>query len=366
MLGKKERNQIHVLKDIGYSHVAIAQALGIHPNTVSNILKQEEKPMPKKSSLLDPFVGYLQQRLEEYPRLSSVVLLEELRAQGFRGQISILRERVRTLRPPKTLPCTERYETEPGEQFQVDFGQGKTVIGGKVQVVRFFCMVLGYSRLLFVRPVPNEKLPTLVESHNKAFEYFGGYPRKGLYDNMKTVVTLLERNKTFNTKFMDFADFYGFSVQTHRAYHPQTKGKVERVVPFYRSNCLYGKEYSHWEQLEEATLRWMEKSSQRLHSGLKEIPLQRFLQVEKAQLLPLRRVYPVRRLETRKVTREGMVVFQNRLVDVGTQYAGSIVNLEQQGASLHIYQQDQQILRAFLGNLEVQKAQLQAYQEVVQ
>ncbi|HPE70497.1 MAG TPA: IS21 family transposase, partial [Thermotogota bacterium] len=351
MLGKKERNQIHVLKDIGYSHVAIAQTLGIHPNTVTKILKQEENQMPKKSSLLDPFVGYLQQRLEKYPRLSSVVLLEELRAQGFLGQISILRELVRKLRPPKTLPCTERYETEPGEQFQVDFGQGKCVIGGEVQVVRFFCMVLGYSRLIFVRPVPNEKLATLVQSHNQAFEYFGGYPRKGLYDNMKTVVNLLESKKTFNTKFMDFADFYGFSVQTHRAYHPQTKGKVERIVPYYRSHCLYGKEYTHWEQLEEATLHWMEKTSKRLHSGLKEIPLQRFLQVEKDQLLPLVRLYPVRRLETRKVTSEGKVVYQNRMVDVGTQYAGSIVNLEQQGASLHIYQQDQPISNTFLGNL---------------
>ena len=67
---------------------------------------------------------------------------------------------------------------------------------------------------------------------------------------------------------MDFADYYGFEVRTHQPYRPQTKGKVERVVPFYRNNCLYGKEYEHLGHLEEA--------NRRLHSELKEIPLHRF------------------------------------------------------------------------------------------
>ena len=75
---------------------------------------------------------------------------------------------------------------------------------------------------------------------------------------------------------MDFAGYYGFEVRTHQPYRPQTKGKVERVVPFYRNNCLYGKEYEHLGHLEEATAQWLEEANRRLHSELKEIPLHRF------------------------------------------------------------------------------------------
>lgn len=353
------------MKAEGNTNVAIALALNCHPNTVAKRLKEEEeKEMPKKASKLDPYREYLKERLEEYPKLTAVVLNEEIAQQGYTGKLSILREYVKGLRNGEKKPDVVRYETEPGEYFQVDFGQGRTTIARERVVIRFFCMILSYSRMIYVCPVPDERLATLLESHNKAFEYFGGYPRKGLYDNMRTVVALLKREKEYNRKFMDFANFYGFEVRTHKPHRPQTKGKVERVVPFYRNNCLYGKEYSHLGHLEEATALWLESANRRLHSGLKEIPLHLFEGEEKNHITRLERLYPIRRLETRKVTEEGKVTFQNMLYEVGSSYKGQSVCLVKEGQTLTVYLEDERIA-AYPKTVDVQKAQLADYQEAL-
>ncbi|HPE41854.1 MAG TPA: IS21 family transposase [Thermotogota bacterium] len=365
MLNQEEVKILRRMKSEGNTNTAIARALNCHPNTVAKRLKtKEEEEMPKKDSKLEAYRDYLKERLKEYPELTAVVLYKEIARQGYTGKMSILRELVSDLRCRGKKPEVLRYETEPGEYFQVDFGQGRTLIGGEKVVIRFFCMILAYSRMIYVRPVPDEQLPTLLESHNKAFEYFGGYPRKGLYDNMRTVITLLERKKEYNKKFMDFADYYGFEVRTHQPYHPQTKGKVERVVPFYRNNCLYGKAYEHLGHLEEATAQWLEEANRRLHSELKEVPLHRFEGEEKNNIIRLQKLYPIRRLETRKVTHDGKVTFQNQLYEIGSSYRGQTVCLVGEGQTLTVYLEDERIATYPMA-IEVQKARLSDYEEVI-
>jgi len=175
MLNPEEVTIIRRMKTEGNTNAAIARILNCHPNTVAKLLRtEEEKEMPKKDSKLDPYGDYLKERLEKYPELTAVVLYKEIAQQGYTGKMSILRERVSRLRQREKKPEVLRYETEPGEYFQIDFGQGRTLIAGENVVIRFFCMILAYSRMIYVRPVPDERLPTLLESHNKAFEYFGG------------------------------------------------------------------------------------------------------------------------------------------------------------------------------------------------
>lgn len=364
MISQKQRDMARILKEVGYTHAAIAREIRCHPNSVAKILAQEESAMPQKSSKLDPFVDYLKKRLKEYPDLQGVVLLEEIQDQGYTGKISILRDLLKEIRPYQPKEPIVRYETPPGEQFQVDFGQGTTKIQGQPVIVKFFCMIMSYSRHFFVLPVPNEKLATLIDAHNQAFEFFGGYAAQGLYDNMKTVVEALKREKVFNKKFMDFADYYGFKVLTHRPYRPQTKGKVERVVPYYRSRCLYGQEYWNWSHLLQSTGQWLVKASRRLHSELKEVPWERFQQ-EQPLLLPLNGTYPLRRLETRKVTKKGGVVFENRLYPIGTQYTGNIINMERENSKLCFYLKDQLIHTCMYQGPQVQQADLQLYEDAI-
>ena len=252
----------------------------------------------------------------------------------------------------------------PGEQFQADWGQGKTIVEGEKRVIKYFVMVLGYSRMLYVEFVEDERLSTLVKCHNNAFEYFGGYCSEGLYDNMKAVVKKIEKNKEYNVKFMDFANFYGFKVTTHRPYNPKAKGKVERMVPFVRNNILYGQEYSNMAELENSRVQWLEEANLRVHSELKEIPFERF-ERERKHLNLLTRLYPIRYLETRKVRKDGGLIYQNRRYELGNKYAGSIVNLERKGGIINIYLNDEKIKTELL-KMDVETRDLREYEEVSQ
>ncbi len=86
--------------------------------------------------------------VESYPELTSVSILREITEMGYAGKESILRDYVRTVRPAASSE-TESFETEPGEQFQVDWGQGKTMISGIMKTIKYFVFILGYSRMIY-------------------------------------------------------------------------------------------------------------------------------------------------------------------------------------------------------------------------
>ena len=353
MLTEKQVFEIRILYREGLSKLAIARRLGIATNTVNKYLKKEWYQMAKRGSKLDSFKDYIKKRLEEYPELTATVLFKELVEKGYTGKLTILRLYVASIRPKE----------KPGKQFQVDWGMGTTVIAGEKTVVKFFIMVLSYSRMLYVETVPDEKLETLIQAHLHAFEYFGGYPSEGLYDNMKTVVKKLQKQKEYNARFMDFADFYGFKVITHRPYNPKAKGKVERMVPYVRKNILYGQSYSSLTELKNVLRDWLVETNQRYHSELKETPLERF-EREKNHLNKLIKFYPIRRLNTRLVRDKGQIVYKERAYHVGKKYVGKRVNLQVEDSLLKIYNDDELITVHFLKN-QVEKRSLEEYQALV-
>ena len=360
MVSKEDYYKIKAYREIGLPAISIAKRLDLHPATVSKILKGGFKEM-KKVSKLDQFKDHIVQRLEKYPELTAISIFDEIKELGYCGKESILRDYIRTIRPASPASIS-MFETDPGEQFQVDWGQGRTVIAGIATVIKYFIMVLAYSRMFYVEFVNDEKLSTLVNCHNNAFSYFGGYCRVGLYDNMKTVVKKIAKNKEYNAKFMDFASFYGFKVIAHRPYHPETKGKVERMVPFVRKNILYGKEYDSFFELNQAKNLWLTKANGRFHSVLKEIPEERFKE-EQRFLLPLNKLYPAYYLDSRKVREDGKIVYNNKCYDISPFFKGKTVNIENTGDMLNIYHKDKQIKSQMIAN--VFKRPLSDYEGVV-
>ena len=120
-----------------------------------------------------------------------------------------------------------RFETAPGEQLQVDwveFRKGASPLYA-------FCATLGFSRSSYVEFVSDMKVKTLVACHERAFEAFGGVPKRVLYDNMKTVV--LERDShgedqhRYHAGFLDYARHCGLVIKLCRPYRAKTKGKVD-------------------------------------------------------------------------------------------------------------------------------------------
>ena len=83
-------------------------------------------PRPPVPHKLDPYAGIIDSRLEEFPGLSAQRLLDEVRAAGYPGGYSRVRDYVRAVRPREAPEPVVRFETPAGRQGQVDFAIGLT------------------------------------------------------------------------------------------------------------------------------------------------------------------------------------------------------------------------------------------------
>ncbi len=123
-----------------------------------------------KPSKLDPYKEYIQNRLSEYP-LSAARIHREIQEQGFTGGYTIVKEYIRKIRPAGGTPAVVRYETEPGVQAQVDWGEcGHLDVDGRRRKLYCFSMILGYSRMRYLEPEIRRFLLALwvhVHAHSK-------------------------------------------------------------------------------------------------------------------------------------------------------------------------------------------------------
>lgn len=306
MLNGETVMDIRALRRQGWSIRAIARHMGVSRNTVRRYLRKagepEYGPRPPMGSKLDPHKDWLTQRVRAaHPvRLPATALLPELRERGYDGGLTVLRTFLRTLRPAVEPEPLVRFETGPGEQMQVDFC---TVRPGRERLSAFVA-VMGYSRTAYVRFVTDERLETLLACHEEAFAFFGGVPRRVLYDNVKTVVVQRDAygpgQHRFQARFRDFAGHFGFVPRLCRPYRARTKGKVERFIRYLRGSFI-GPLRSRLAQaglaLDAVTAnvevaRWLrEVANARVHATTGRTPLD-MLAEDRQQLLPLPPPWP--------------------------------------------------------------------------
>ena len=194
------------------------------------------KPRRQRSSKLDAYVAYIERRLGEGLD-NCVVLHRELRERGYDGGYSILKAYVspRRHRQPR---ATMRFETKPGEQAQVDWGSFSYVgADGRKHRLWVFVMVLGWSRAIYVEFVRRADVASFMQCHVNAFEYFGGVPRRCLYDNAKVVVLGRDADgrPEWNRRMLDMSLRIGFELRVCQPYRAQTKGKVESGVKYVQA-----------------------------------------------------------------------------------------------------------------------------------
>ena len=242
MVGGEAALEIRVLHRHGKGIREIARETGSSRNTVRRYLRDESaaryKARPRQATKLDPFKAYVVERLTAAApeRIPASVLLRELRERGYTGGYTMLKALVASLKPKEAAVPIVRFETEPGEQMQVDWA----VIRRGSNRLSVFVATLGWSRASYVEFVTDERVETLIEAHENAFLAFGGAPHEVLYDNMRTVV--LERHgdgrgrHRFHPGFLDFARHCGFQPRLCAPYRAQTKGKVERFIRYLRES----------------------------------------------------------------------------------------------------------------------------------
>ena len=262
MIQEDQWAAIQNLRAQGHSKKAIARALGIDVRVVRKYLKRggwaPYKRHKERPSLIEPYRGYLVERMPQV-RYNAQVLFVEIRGKGYPGSYEPVKRFLRPFREERLRleEATVRFETGPGEQAQVDWGSSKILIGGKPERVSIFVMVLGFSRRVFAVATRDEKVATLIDCHQRAFEHFGGRTRTLLFDNPKTVCLGREGGRvTLNPVFEDFARYWGFTVRLCQPYRARTKGKVESGVKYVKGNFLVGKAFDSLEHLNQGLLRW--------------------------------------------------------------------------------------------------------------
>lgn len=301
MIGDQIAVEIRVLAKHGKGVREIARELGLSRNTVRRYLREPTaarySARTPRASKLEPYKRYIVDRMTAAAPhvIPASVLLAECRARGYAGGYTMVKEFVAGLKALPVPAPVVRFETEPGEQAQVDWA---TIRRGPDRL-SVFVATLGWSRAAYVEFVTDERVETLIACHEHAFLAFGGVPREVLYDNAKTVV--VERDAygrgrhRFHPALLDFAGGCGFRLRLCQPYRPQTKGKVERFIRYLRGSFWIplasrfaqdGLVVDH-DAANVAAKRWLrEVANARVHATTGEIPAMR-LEQERCALQPV-------------------------------------------------------------------------------
>jgi transposase len=294
----------------GQSIRAIAEQTGLARNTVRKYLRgtPEAAPRPRRTSKLTPFTTQIRRWIHEDRLWNCPTMLERLKAQGYTGSLSILKAFVTPLRPPRRgRRPVQRYETKPGEQLQIDWGEFLFEQDGRIQKVYGFTAVLSYSRMRFVCFTKRCDAPTLIRCLMLACEYVEGLPRIVLADRMKSVLLHMDgTTPVWNPLWADFLTAIGVTPRVCRAYAPQTKGKVERTIRFIKESFWPGVHFTDLDDLNRQALAWCDQRNQRMHATTRAKPVDRWVE---ELLLPLPSGFAWTRfaLEDRRVTSDGFV-----------------------------------------------------------
>lgn len=234
----------------GMSKREACQTYQLHWKTLQKILSHAEPPgyrrvRPVRRPKIDPVLPIIHAILEadrsapKKQRHTAKRIWERLRDEhGFTGKSTIVRDAVAVWKSTQKevfLPLSH----PPGEA-QVDFGFAKVIVAGVETDVAVLVMSLPYSDAVHCQVFPRECTETFQEGHVRAFQFFGGVPRRITYDNAKTTVAKIvtSRDRTLTHEFLRLKSHYLFDSHFCLVRRPNEKGHVERLVDYARSNFL--------------------------------------------------------------------------------------------------------------------------------
>lgn len=254
-------------KILRYHHVekwpvgTIARQLGVHHGVVDRVLSQAGMPKLERAcraSLIDPYLPFIHNTLEQYPSLTASRLYAMVRERGYGGGPDHFRHRVAGLRPRPQPEAFLRLRTLPGEQGQVDWGHfGHLTIGRAQHKLMAFVMVLSYSRRIFVHFYLDARMANFLRGHEAAFTAWKGLPKVLLYDNLKSAV--LERQGQairFHPTLLDFAAHYRFEPRPVAVARGNEKGRVERAIRYVRDSFWPARRWTDLEDLNAQARTW--------------------------------------------------------------------------------------------------------------
>ena len=340
------QDSIVALHERGWSRRRIARELGLDRGTVRGYVAQAKPAIPTTGSLQEdaaakPSISTpgsaVGRQSECAPYMAAIVAALEsglsarrihqdlVRDHGFAGSYQSVKRSVRRLSARLPLPV-RRMESAPGEQMQLDFGQGAWVLvdGGKRRRPHLFRAVLSHSRKGYSEVVWRLDTETFIRCVENAFRHFGGVTRTIVIDNLKAGVLEPDwYDPDLNPKLRDFATHYGTVVLPTQPARPEHKGKVEAGVKYAQNNALKGR---HFNSLAEQNLfleHWERSiADTRIHGTVRK-QVGALFAAERPALLPLPvALFPCFVEARRRVHRDGHVEFEKAFYSVPPEYLG--------------------------------------------
>ncbi len=236
------------------------------------------------------------------------------RKHKYQGSYSSVRRFVGKLEPPSSK-ATMRLVFDPGEAAQVDFGAGPKLpdpVTGELCSTWIFVMTLCWSRHQYAEIVWNQKTPTWLACHQRAFRFFGGVPRRVVIDNAACAITrACQKEPAVQRSYYELAEAYGFRIDPCAPRRPELKGRVEAGVKYVKRSFLPGRDFRDLADANRQLEAWvLEEAGHRIHGTTRERPLTRFAEIERELLLPLpERVFEPAEWKQLTLRRDGHIGF---------------------------------------------------------
>jgi transposase len=346
-LSMTEENRILGLLLVGWSDRQIARETGHHRATVARM--RREAGMPAKCTILPevptgsdpaevatesarslrssaaPFADYIKGELDKH-RNATAIYQDLVEHYGYTGSYDAVKRLARKLRKnePK-VSC--RFETAPGEELQVDYGEGALTRDprtGKYRRPKLFTLTLGNSRHAFHKVIWNSSSEAWCRLHEEGFAYFGGTTRTIRFDNLKEGVLKPDLyDPQLNPLYAKLLEHHGVIPLPCRPYAPDLKGKVESAVGYVQETALKGKRFESLEEQNAHLARWNERwAATRIHGTTKR-QVRAMFEEEKPFLQPL----PAQRFEyyrilQRTVHFDGHIEVASAYYSAPPRYAG--------------------------------------------
>ena len=335
------------LKALGWGIKRIARELGCSHMTVRRYVAEGGYVPYRRRGRPRTWAGHeswLAERFRRHAGNADVVRQELSAEKGITLSLRTIERAVAHLRREleAEAQATVRFETPPGHQLQIDFGERRVTIAGVATKVFLFVATLGYSRRLHVRAFRDERQESWFEGLESTFQHFGGVTAEVLFDNDRGLVArhdIETREVEFNAKFRAFAKHWGFRPRACAPYRARTKGKDERGVGYVKNNAIAGRTFASWAAMEAHLDMWTRTvADARIHGTTGETPMERFARDEAQALKSIAGIPPfqVLREVTRKVQADCAIEVDGNAYSVPWRLIGEGVRVTITGGVLRI------------------------------
>jgi transposase len=289
-----EIRRLHLGEGLGVK--AIARRLGVARNTVRAALRSDAAPRYERAgpgSAVDAFEPAIRRLLAVTPDMPATVIAERI---GWRGGITVLRERVAELRPAYRVPeAFGRTEYKPGELCQWDlwFPDYAIPVGhGQTAVLPVLVGVPCYSRWTVARMIGSKESADVLGGHLALVVELGRSPRVGVYDGEPAISVRRGRRLIYTQDYLRLKGTLGMGSIVLAKGHPERKGVVERTNGYLETSFLPGRSFADRDDFNTQLSDWLDtKANVRVHSGLRGRPSER-IDEDRAAMLALPPVLP--------------------------------------------------------------------------